>query len=382
MTKATKEDLYKQVINKIDELEPELIEVCKFIHQNPELGLQEYKASGLLCDVLKKNGFKIKKGLAGMETSFVATIGHSKDKPAIAFVCEYDALPDIGHGCGHNIIATSSLGAALGLKEVFSKLKCGKISVIGTPAEETTNGKLPMIKAGIFDNLDAAMMIHPSNHNYVTRKALGLVQVDIEFFGKPAHAAASPDQGVNALDALILFFNGIALLRQQVPDDVRIHGIITDGGKARNIIPEYTRAEFLVRSVSQRTLFALLEKVKACADGAALSTGCTVKVEIYKDKILYDMNSDDKLAKLFYKHLENLGVKGEFNKETTHLGSTDMGNVSQVAPSIHPYLSITDKDVPSHSSYFTKAAISEKGLKTMITGAKALALTGLDVLVG
>lgn len=376
-----KENLYSQIINKIDKLEPELIEICKFIHQNPELGLKEYKACSLLCDVLEKNGFKVKKGVAGLKTAFIASISHSNDKPVIAFICEYDALPDIGHGCGHNIIATGSLGAALGVKEIFSKLKQGKLLVIGTPAEETTNGKVTMIKAGIFNNIDAAMMIHPSNHNYVTRKALGLIPVDVEFFGKPAHAAASPEQGINALDALILLFNSIGLLRQQLPDDVRIHGIITHGGTARNIIPEYTRAEFLVRSVNQKTLFKSGEKIKDCAEGAAEATGCKVKVEIYKDKMLYDMKSDDKLVELFQKHLESFGIKPESSTETSHLGSTDMGNVSQVAPSIHPYLSITDKDVPSHSLEFTKASISPKGLKTMIIGAKALALTGLDVLV-
>ena len=375
-------NLYSKVTARIDELEPELIETAKFIHSNPELGMQEYKASSFLCDILQEHGFNVTRGVAGIETSFVAEIGDKKARPAVAFICEYDALPDVGHACGHNLIAASGLGAGLGLKAVFDELKQGRIMVVGTPAEETENCKLPMVRAGVFDNVDAAMMMHPSSSNYVQKKALAIIPVTVEFFGKSAHAAASPDVGINALDAMILFFNSISLLRQQLPDDVRIHGIITEGGKARNIIPDYTRAEFLVRSVDTRILFETLEKVTACANGAAISTGARVEVEADKDKMLYDVKADPKLVELFSKHLQSMGIEARYNNENTHLGSTDMGNVSHAVPSIHPYLSISDIRIPSHSHEFCQAAISPKGLKAMITGAKVLALTGLDVLLG
>jgi amidohydrolase len=238
-----------KVISYIDGIQDRLIDISDEIHRNPELAFKEIKAANLLADELKKGGFEIELGVAGMDTAIVATHPEESKGPTIAILGEYDALPEIGHACGHNLIATAALGACLALGSIKKDLP-GKLIFMGTPAEEDIGGKIAMIEAGLFKNVDAAMMFHPApGYTIVGREGLAMTEVKIEFHGKPAHAAASPEKGINALDAIIQTFNGINALRQHIKSTARIHGIITHGGVKPNIVPEFAAAEFYVRAV-------------------------------------------------------------------------------------------------------------------------------------
>ena len=256
----TTERLKERVAAEVDARRDQLIQIADTIHANPELGFQEFKAASLLTGVLEEDGFSVERGVAGMETAFIATLRGQGDEPVVAFLAEYDALPGLGHACGHNIIAAAAVGAGLALGTVLPDL-AGTIQVIGTPAEEGGGGKVIMVDAGIFDGVDAAMMIHPSGRNLLGRGALTAYPVTLEFYGRPAHAAAKPDEGINALETMILTYNGINALRQHLRDDVRIHGIITHGGDAPNIVPEYTKAEFIVRAADTPYAMEVLGKV-------------------------------------------------------------------------------------------------------------------------
>lgn len=374
-----KDRLKQQVAKKIDCIKDELVALSHLIHRHPETSFEERKAAAWLSEKLESNGFQVEKGLGGLETAFRAVLPQrAQQKPVVALLAEYDALPELGHACGHNIIATASVGAAIGLTEVISHLK-GTIQVIGTPAEESGCGKKILVEKGIFSGVDAAMMVHPSNRTLVARGSLASQLVEVKFYGKAAHAAAYPENGINALDGVIETFNNINALRQHLPSDVRIHGIITHGGTRTNIVPDFAAARFQVRTADDEYLDQLLQKVENCARAAALATGATVEF-VLSNSLYQAMRPNRALAELFAANLRHLGEKLDEPPQTGTMGSTDMGNVSQAVPAIHPYIAICPKEVVAHSPQFAEAAISDRADRALITAAKALAMTAVDLL--
>jgi amidohydrolase len=370
--------LKSRVVAEIDARRDELIRTSDTIHANPELAFQEFEAAALLTSILERGGFAVERGVAGLETAFVASYTSPKgDRPVVALLAEYDALAGLGHACGHNIIGTASVGAALALRPILDEV-AGTIQVVGTPAEEGGAGKVIMAEAGIFDDTDVAMMVHPSTRTMTRRNSLACYDLTMEFFGQAAHAAASPDKGINALDACVLAYNNISVLRQQLTYDVRIHGIITHGGSASNIIPDYTAAEFLVRAAEKDHALAVLDKVKDCARAGALATGAEVKLtrgETYYANIV----PSTVLADLFDANLTALGREVQLPEPNERMGSTDMGNVSHVVPALHPYVAIAPEEVAGHSPEFRAAAASPEGHAGLLDAAKALAMTAVDL---
>jgi len=354
----------------------QLIQLSLNIHDNPELGFEEEKASAWLTGYLEDNEFHVERGIAGVATAFRATYGQGS--PRIALLAEYDALPKIGHGCGHNIIAASAVGAAVGSKPIIDRLG-GNIMVLGTPGEEVFGGKIDMVQAGVFKEIDVAMIVHPGVRNVVTMQALACTGVEVEFFGQPAHASAEPHKGVNALEATILAFTSINSLRQHIKEEARIHGIITDGGEAPNIVPAHSAAEFYVRAPDNEYLDELKSKVSNCLLGASTASGA--RLEYHWDDIAFDsMKNNETLAELFKQNLESLGRHVEAFNPEFGLGSTDMGNVSQVVPSIHPTIAIASPEVLGHTPEFAAAGASEAGHEGLMDAAKALSMTVVDIL--
>lgn len=377
-------DIKKVVINEIDKGKERYCELSKKLHQNPELGLREYKAAKLLTSELEKNGFKIENCFMKIETAFKGEFEGNAESPTIALLAEYDALPEIGHGCGHNFIAISTLAAALAISKVMKNLD-GKLIIIGTPDEEGTakgskdsKSKVKMVNNGVFDNIDAVIEIHPYSKNAVDAKFLALDAIEIVFRGKAAHAAASPEKGINALDAVIQTFNGINALRQHLRQDHRIHGIVTNGGIAPNIVPEKAAAFFYVRSADREYSDLLLKRIKECAEGAASATGAKLTFKILPNS-LESMKTNGVLSRIFEKNLRNLGSEIEELKEQEGKGSSDIGNVSQVVPTIHPFVSVGSKNVVLHSREFAEATVLESGLEAMIIASKAIAMTCVEL---
>jgi len=365
----------QKVWQRIDELADSLWELALRIHAHPEVAFQEHRAATWLTEVLEEAGFQVERPYAGLETAFRAEHPGAQPGPAVALLAEYDALPELGHACGHNLIAAIAVGAALGLAPFKADLP-GRLVVLGTPAEEGGAGKILLIRAGAFRDIDLAMMVHPGSHTLVGRGSLAITEVKIEFHGKPAHASATPEQGINALDAVIQTFNALNALRQHIKDGARIHGIITHGGVKPNIVPEYAAANFYVRAAENDYRDELVEKLKRCAEGAALATGA--KLTFQKAGHEYKaMNPNRPLAEAFRRHIEELGYPVE--EPSGGMGSTDMGDVSWEVPAIHPYIKITEGEVPGHSHEFAQAAKSERARKALIAAAKAVAATCLDV---
>lgn len=370
-------DLKGRVCEAVDRLEEKLRVVSRFIYENPELKFEEVRAAKLLADELGAAGFDVRLGAAGLDTAIVATHPEVSDGPTVAIIGEYDALPGIGHACGHNLIAAAALGAALAVGVVKGDLP-GRLVFFGTPGEEGGGGKVIMAEAGLFDGVDAAMMFHPASHTVVDWGSLAISEVNIEFFGKAAHASGSPEKGINALDAVIQTFNSLNALRQHIKDGSRIHGVITDGGAKPNIVPEHASANFYVRAEENDYRDELLEKLRACAEGAALATGARLKFELVGHSYKA-MKPNRILGDAFVRNLASLGWGLNPPKDRS-MGSTDMGDVSQLVPSIHAYLQICPEDVAGHSREFAAAAGSEEGARAMLTAAKGLAMTAVDVL--
>ena len=295
--------LKQSVVRQIETERPQLQELALKIHANPELGLQEFKACEWLTQHLTQRGFNIERGICEMPTAFRATYG--KGKPAIALLAEYDALPGMGHACGHNLICTIAIGAAVASKMAVDRYG-GSIVVIGTPAEENYGGKIVMASKGAFSDLDAAMLVHPDVADIAVVPAIACQQMNVEFFGKSAHASANPAAGINALDAMILSFNSINALRQHIQSTARIHGIITDGGQAANIVPAHSAGEFYVRAADDAYLDELLQKVLNCFIGAAAATGA--RLEYKPDVLRYaSMHSNMTLAQLYVRNMHSVG---------------------------------------------------------------------------
>jgi amidohydrolase len=362
----------------VDRLGDDLERLSHRIHDHPEIGYQEVKAAGWLTEFLGAQGFKVERGVAGVETAFRATL-EAGDGPTIAILCEYDALPGIGHACGHNVIATAGAGAGAALAAVRDRLPRGRVQVIGTPAEEGGGGKVKLINGGVFRDVAAAMMIHGWDRWIGHQDLLGIVRLGLEFTGKAAHASADPWEGVNALDAVIQTFNNVSLLRQQVRPDCRIHGIITNGGAAPNIIPESASALFYVRSADLAHMWDLQKRVIACAEGAARATGCTLSVVEQPDNVYEPMKRNDALLDAFRANLKTLGAT-ESPEVKDRLGSSDIGNVSQVVPTIQPLAKIAPDGTPIHSRAFEAAAVAPLAREGFIVAAKTLAMTAYDLL--
>lgn len=368
--------LKDRVCKEIDASRTEFVGLSRRIHEHPELGLQERQAAEWLGTLLHEAGFSVEQPVAGMETAFRAEVRGGGPRPRVALIAEYDALAGLGHACGHNLICMASVGAAVALRRAVPALP-GTLTVLGTPAEETTGGKIPMVEQGTFEGVDAAMMFHPSRNNWWTRGALAAQSLLVKFHGKPAHAAAMPEKGINALNALLLTYHAIDSLRQHVPSDVRIHGIITKGGDAPNVVPAYTEGDFLVRAAARSTMSDVMAKVKRCAEGAAAQTGA--RVEFEQGLVYAERYNNQALADLFAGNMGRIGVEGERPPSEGGVGSSDIGNVSMVCPTIHPYLKIAD-DVSGHTVEFREAAGSPRGYEAMLAASKGLAMTALDVM--
>src|SRR5438445_4727782 len=377
VTQVSSSGLKDSLATRIDALRPELEQVSRDIYANPEIAYEEHKAVGWLTELLKRHGFSVEVGVASTPTAFVAT-RRQGDGPAIAFLSEYDALRGLGHGCGHNLIATASVGAGIALADLLDRHP-GRVRVIGTPAEEGGGGKIRLIRGGIFQEVDAAMMFHPDTKTQVLHWALAVTHLHFEFTGRAAHASGDPEKGINALDAFVLAYNGISLLRQQVADGARLHGFLKEGGTAPNIIPERTSGEFLVRAREQAYMEELVQKVKNIFQAAALATGCSLKLT-FNEEPYSDLRNNAVLAHLFEKNLRRIGLEPVAGVPWENAGSTDMGNVSQVVPALHPTVGIASADVAGHSQAFLEASGSPRGYQAMIDAAKALAMTGADLL--
>ena len=362
----------------LDGLAGELEGLSRSIHDHPELGYHEVQAAGWLCAFLEAKGLEVERGVGGVPTAFRATVKGAGNGPTVAIMCEYDALPGIGHACGHNIIATSGAGAGAALAAMGSRLPAGRVQVIGTPAEEGGGGKVKLVRAGVFEGVDCAMMIHGFDRTILHQDLLGIVRTGFEYAGKAAHAATDPWAGINALDACIQTFNAVSMLRQQVRSDCRIHGIIENGGVAANIIPEYAKATFYVRAPRLDAMWELHRRVIACAEGAARATGATLTVT--QHEMVYEpLKRNQTLLDLFAGNMRGAGlVEGE--PVPDRLGSSDVGNVSQVLPTIQPMVAIAPTGMAIHTREFADAATKPLAHVGMLAAAKTMALTTYDLL--
>ena len=375
------DSLKNQVIAHIDEQREALEVVMERMYHEPEIGYQEHQASQWLCHLLEQAGYEVHRGIEELDTAFVGYMPGLEPGPRIAILAEYDALPGIGHGCGHNLIAASSIGAALGLAPLMRQL-AGEVIIVGSPAEEgavdDAGGKIALLEKGIFKDVTAAMMVHPSTRTSLGGVSNARVALEMTFHGRTAHAAGAPHEGINALDAAIQTYNSWNALRQHVKPDVRIHGIITEGGQAPNVVPDLSQIRLYVRAQDARYLKEVEEKVRLCAEGAAMATGARVEFR-YTARPYDNMLNNQPLGQIFADNLSHLGLQVEPSQGAS-AGSTDMGNVSQAVPSIHPYVAIAPTHVNGHSREFGAATLSEQGRKAMLNAAKGLAMTTLDLL--
>ena len=356
-------------------------EIALQIHAKPETSNHEEFACALLSEQARKEGFEVTVDVAGHPTGFTGVYRSGKPGPVLAFLAEYDALPGLGHGCGHNLFGATSLLAAASLKQVIEEIG-GEIRVYGTPGEEggeNGSAKGSFVREGFFRDVDAALCVHPgSDHHELTHAEIACAPIRIEFRGKAAHASSAPQDGINALDALVLVFNAIGLLRQQLPGDVRIHGIVTKGGDAPNIIPDLTEGRFYVRASTVGRMMKVYHRLEEIVKGAALQTGCEGLLEPAQRNLIDNVVPTPSFDEVYRKNLLSLGET--VDDRNFPLGSSDVGNVSQVIPVIQPMIRISDKPVAGHSIEKVEASRSETGLRSIALGAKALALTAADLI--
>lgn len=364
----------KRAQEAVDAVRRELVRISKEIHAHPELAFEERHAVAQLVPFLEAQGFAVKTGVYGMETAFRGEWGHGPT--TIAICAEYDALPGIGHACGHNLIATAGAGAAVAMVNALDPGDA-RVVILGTPAEEGHGGKIVMVEQGCFDDIDVAMMAHPSPVELVEAPMFGVAHVDVEYRGKSVHASVVPEHGINALDAIVTAYQAIAQLRQHIRRDARLHGIITHGGDAANVVPEYTKGTFYVRALKPWYLEQLKERVKHCFEAGALATGCTVTMDWHPESEYAPMKNNSVMCDLYRANGEALG-KQFFELRDLTTGSSDMGNVSQVVPSIHPNFSVGSPTL-THSPEFTAVAATDAAHAAMLQTAKALAMTGIDL---
>ena len=381
MLKSEDRVFHKEIIKGyIDQQATKYINISHQIHATPEIGNEEYFASEILASMLSDSDFKVTRNIAGHETGFIAKKSSSKPGPTIAFLAEYDALPGLGHACGHNIIGVTSVAAGIALGLLLEEIG-GTVVVYGTPAEEggpNGSAKASYVKEGLFKGVDAAIIIHPAGQTRTTQPFLAVNPLDFHFYGKAAHAAAAPEEGINALDAVIQLFNGIGALRQQLPKDIKVHGIIPNGGDAPNIIPDYASARFYIRASTWKKCEEVSERIIQVAKGAALATGAHVKINRFQNEV-HDFVLNSTLDEILSEELTALGEDVVSGSQGAS-GSTDAGNVSHVVPTAHPYIKIGPDDLIAHTKEFRDCAASEQGDKAIIVGAKALANAGYRLL--
>jgi amidohydrolase len=364
-------DAYARARATLEAAHPGLVELSHRIYQNPELGFEEVQSSGWLADALEAAGFRTQRGYGQMPTAVVGSVGGG---PLHVVICsEYDALPEVGHACGHNVICTAGLGAALALAPLADELDL-RVTLLGTPAEEGGGGKLGFIEGGFFDDVHAALMVHPFPADVAEPQIIAVQQLEVRYEGREAHAAAYPWEGINAADALVVAQTAIALLRQQLQPGDRVHGIVTKGGDASNIIPATTAADFMVRAATSERLEEVVRLVTNCFEAGALATGATLTLE--RDVGYQEMRHDSELAALYQKHAESLGRT--FQLESVPV-STDMGNVSHVVPSIHPWLGIETHGAINHQKAFADACATPSADQAILDGALAMAWTAIDM---
>ncbi|KAL5010367.1 hypothetical protein ScPMuIL_012672 [Solemya velum] len=374
------DNLKKAACKAIDSASSELNEISQNIWKNPELNYGEKNAHDVLTSFLHKHGLTVDKSYK-LDTAFRAVTGD--EGPHVGILCEYDALPEIGHACGHNLIAEVGVAAGIGIKAAFDEAgtNIGKVTVLGTPAEEGGGGKIDLLKAGAFQGMDVAMMAHPKPYDYYTIPSIGCEGVTVTFHGKASHASAFPWDGVNALDAAVLCYQTVSCMRQQFKPTWRVHGIIKNGGAKPNIIPEISEMEFMVRAPTPTELETLKEKITWCFESAAKGTGCTVQYK-FDGKPYLNVVANRTLADSYTENLALIGVdikaRGPNIKQIGSGGSTDMGNVSQIIPSIHPVFYI-GTDVANHTKVFAEASGKPEAQPFTLNQAKALALTAIDV---
>lgn len=376
--------LRDRILEYADEHAKTYQDIALAIHDKPEVSNYEFFASETLSDQLKSIGFTIELPAAGHRTGFAATYKSGKPGPTVAFLAEYDALAGLGHGCGHNIFGATSALAGAALKSIVDELG-GEVRVYGTPGEEggeEGSAKASFANKGYFDDVDFALCVHPGTKtgNGLSARNYACAPVDIEFHGRSAHAAGCPQDGLNALDAQILVYNAIGILRQQLTDKIRIHGVIVEGGQAPNVIPDYTKSKYFIRAVDRETLDDLYKKVEKIVEGSALSTGTKGHMQLFQNRV-DNMVLTPKLDAIYENNLKSLGLGVDHlsNPYKVMPGSSDVGNVSHVVPTIQPFISITDTDIAGHSIEMVEASASPKALKAIVIGAKALALTALDL---
>jgi len=360
----------------VDGMAEELISLSHQIHDNPELNFEEHFAHQVLTDAIAAHGHDVTRGAYGLETAFEAKVGSSG--PMIAVCCEYDALPGIGHACGHNVIATAGLGAGLAAAALANDLG-GRVSILGTPAEEGGGGKVFMIERGAFKGIDASLMVHPAAADLTVMNTIAIHRVNVTFNGESAHAAAAPQEGRNALDAAVLAYNSVAALRQHILPDERIHGIFTDGGQKPNIVPSSASMEWYVRSPTLASLQPLKERVVECFQAGAMATGTTATWE-WIEPPYADMIDNEPFLSLYAANAQTLGrTVTTPAPENRVVGSTDMGNVSYEVPSIHPMIKVATDGSPIHTPKFAEHARSKSGDQAVVDGAKAMAMTIVDL---
>ncbi len=358
----------------VDAVALELMRISKEIHDHPELAYKEFHAYAQLVPFVRAQGFEVTEHAYGMETAFRGEWGHGPT--TIAICAEYDALPEIGHACGHNLIATAGVGAAVALVKALDPADA-RIVILGTPAEELWGGKIRMVDGGCFDDIDVAMMAHPGPVDLHDAPMFGVAHVDVEYRGKAVHASVFPEQGINALDAVVTAYQAVAQLRQHMRRDARIHGIIVHGGGAANIVPDYTKAIFYVRALKPWYLEELKKRVLHCFEAGALATGCEMTVDWHADGEFAPMKSNRIMAEAYRRNAESLG-RTFFEMKDVTTGSSDMGNVSQVVPSIHPTFGVGTPTL-THSAEFTAVSATEAAHENMLSVAKALAMTGVEL---
>jgi amidohydrolase len=369
--------LKARLAESVDRLGDELSALSGRIHAHPELAFEERRACAWISELLDAHGFRVETGVAGVETAFRATF-ETGPGPTLAILCEYDALPGIGHACGHNVIAAAGAGAGAALITARDALPPGRIQVIGTHAEERGGGKGVLVDAGVFAGVDAAMMIHGFDRTLLHQDLLGVVRVTFEWAGRAAHASVDPWEGVNALDACVATFNAVAMLRQQMRPDCRIHGIVAEGGAAANVVPERAVADFNVRGPSLEAMWALHRRVVACAEGAAAATGARLTIRQHPD-VYEPLKRNRALNDVFAGNLAAAGL-AEGPAVPDRLASSDIGNVSQVTPTIHAWVAIAPLGTAIHTREFATAAVAPPARAGLLAGAKLMALSAADLL--
>lgn len=372
--------LKEEIVRTVDALREEILETSRHLHAHPELSGEEYQSARYLASRAEKHGFAVEHGIAGLPTAFRAVRNTGSTGPLVAFLAEYDALPVVGHGCGHNMIGTASTYAAIALASVAEPLP-GRVALFGTPAEETFGGKINMLEAGVFEDVSAALMMHPGLDTEVAYSSLACISTVIEFRGQSAHAAASPQKGVNALDAMIQLFVSIDLLRKALPPSARTPGVILNGGERANMVPDYTKAQFSLRGKDKEEAEYVLKRVLECAEAAAKATGCTMEYS-FDGNPYYDMRPDARLAEAFRSAWAEVGGEEPVSTPRPH-GSLDIGNLSHHFPCLHPSIRITDDtSIGGHTHDFAAATVTPFAEEQLVRVVKALAITGLGVTAG